>query len=480
MSAAETGGNTDRDRRDMAQAGISPQEAQAIRSAAINAGAGQRVNPGFFDSRTNLTPAEIRAAKKARRDPNNLYGAKSFRNTGQSGIMNLIRSGGLLGSLARGIGQFFGLGKRPGEATYDMSEFNDLGLLTDRVNPTFQNDLGNELMLSTQKTPERFLPNVGPRQKNIPAGDAVSYVPFSNYGKANAATLDGVPLNEALAPTPVEQLRDKAYTGIKENVGSPFSNFLNKLYNADQIAALENEYGSKYGITNTSGGISSDARHMAAMNELSKSLSPMNNRVGEFIGDTGAFLAGAVNEIPALFRGLDSKNLREIKEDIIANYKGSFGTPNQTTAEQIYGDVFEGSIPARTASVPTYGTAAAAEVKPTIGMENTGLGFSIPTGDVGLNTSGKLGNLSATVDAIEALKGESVNPELKYSGQFGNTNVYGNYSDDVQNLGLNFNNDKGLSGGISYDAITGEPRFDIGFKRTFADGGLASMFTRRG
>jgi hypothetical protein len=90
---------------------------------------------------------------------------------------------------------------------------------------------------------------------------------------------------------------------------------------------------------------------MAAMNELSKSLSPMNNRVGEFIGDTGAFLGGAINEIPALFRGLDSKNLGEIKEDIIANYKGSFGTPNQTTAEQIYGDVFEGSTPVQTASL---------------------------------------------------------------------------------------------------------------------------------
>jgi len=158
MSAAETGGNTDRDRRDMAQAGISPQEAQALRSAAINAGAGQRVNPGFFDSRTNLTPAEIRAAKAARRDPTNKYGARSFRNTGQSGIMNMIRSGGLLGSLARGIGQFFGLGKKPGEATYDMSEFSDLGLLSDRINPTFQNDLDNELMLSTQKTPTSNVP----------------------------------------------------------------------------------------------------------------------------------------------------------------------------------------------------------------------------------------------------------------------------------------------------------------------------------
>ena len=202
--------------------------------------------------------------------------------------------------------------------------------------------------------------------------DAVSsYVPFSNYGKANAATLDGVPLNEALAPTPVEQLRDKAYTGIKENVGLPFSSFLNNLMNADQIAALENEYGSKYGITNTSGGISSDARHMAAMNELSNSLSPMNNKFGNFIGDTGAFAAGLINELPALGRGFNKENLGEIKEDIIANYKGSFGTPNQTTAEQIYGDVFEGSTPARTASVPTYGTASAEDITIDGGMLNS-------------------------------------------------------------------------------------------------------------
>ena len=119
-------------------------------------------------------------------------------------------------------------------------------------------------------------------------------------------------------------------------------------------------------------------------------------------------------------------------------------------------------------------------VKPAIKTKDTGLGYSIPTGDVGLNASGKLGSLSGTVNAIDALKGESVNPEFNYSGNFGNTNVYGNYSDDAQNIGLNFNNDKGLSGGISYDAITGEPRFDIGFRRTFADGGIASMFTRRG
>ena len=117
-------------------------------------------------------------------------------------------------------------------------------------------------------------------------------------------------------------------------------------------------------------------------------------------------------------------------------------------------------------------------VRPTIGVESTPFG-SMPTGDVGLNASGRLGSLSATVDAIDALKGQSVDPQINYSGNFGNTNVYGNYSDDVQNLGLNFNNNRGLYGGVEYDAITGEPRANIGIRGTFADGGLASMFTRR-
>ena len=113
-------------------------------------------------------------------------------------------------------------------------------------------------------------------------------------------------------------------------------------------------------------------------------------------------------------------------------------------------------------------------VRPTIGIKNTSLG-PVPTGDVGLNTSGRLGNLSATVDAIDALKGESVNPQINYSGNFGNTNVYGNYSYDVQNLGLNFSNNKGLYGGIEYDAITGEPRANIGYRGTFAKGGLVDL-----
>jgi len=289
-----------------------------------------------------------------------------------------------------------------------------------------------------------FRNTVGTTTKvNAPSNDAVSsYVPFSNYGKAAAATgttVDGVPLEEfvknaAIAPTPVEQYKDKAYTGIQENVGKPISNFLNNLMNADKIAALENEYGSKYGITDTAGGISSDARHMAAMNELSKSLSPMNNRVGEFIGDTGAFLGGAINEVPALFRGLGSKNLGEIKEDIIANYKGSFGTPNQTTAEQIYGDVFEGSIPARTASVPTYGTASAEDITIDGGMLNSPF----------MET--QIGPRIIAAENAYYNQGKMPSPFLG----------------DKIRMNMELGNARGFMG------------------PGFADGGLASMFTRRG
>ena len=136
------------------------------------------------------------------------------------------------------------------------------------------------------------------------------------------------------------------------------------LYNPQQIADLESQYTNEYGIQNTSGGIASDARHMAAMNNLSNSLSPMNNSIGNFIGDTGAFLAGGLNEIGALGRGFNKENFGEIGEDIAANFRGSFGTPNSSTAEDIYSQVFSGAVPQRVASgTPMgYGAAQAAEI----------------------------------------------------------------------------------------------------------------------
>jgi len=148
------------------------------------------------------------------------------------------------------------------------------------------------------------------------------------------------------------------------------------LYNPQEIVDLENQYGNTYGIKNSSSGLLSDARHMAAMNNLSNTLS--NSGLGiamglpsELAGDVAAFGAGLINELPALGRGFNKQNLGEITEDIAANYAGSFGTPNTATARGIYDTVFKGpastittDADVRTAAniANNYGTAQAAEV----------------------------------------------------------------------------------------------------------------------
>jgi hypothetical protein len=143
-----------------------------------------------------------------------------------------------------------------------------------------------------------------------------------------------------------ENIINRTLRAIDQGIGN--------LYNRDQIAALEAQYGM--GAT----GKPSMARHMAAMNELSKSLSPMNNPVGNFVGDTLAFGAGLINEAPALARGLNAQNLSEIKEDIVDNFAGTFGTPNVTTAQQIFENVYSTPQNVQTAFSPTYGTVQAA------------------------------------------------------------------------------------------------------------------------
>ena len=93
---------------------------QELRNAFIAAGGGQRVNPGFFDSRNTVSPAELAAAKA--------FAPRAFAKSRGSGIMNLITGGGFLGNLIRGLGQRFGLGKRFDQPTYDMSRFSGLPL----------------------------------------------------------------------------------------------------------------------------------------------------------------------------------------------------------------------------------------------------------------------------------------------------------------------------------------------------------------
>ena len=73
------------------------------------------------------------------------------------------------------LGVFFGLGKRYDEPTYDMSENNALGLYDERVNPTYYNDLGNELALETTGSRKirsgpfaEFQNTIAPQAVNLP------------------------------------------------------------------------------------------------------------------------------------------------------------------------------------------------------------------------------------------------------------------------------------------------------------------------
>jgi hypothetical protein len=132
ISSAETGGD---------KSGMNERDAQEFRSAAIAAGAGQRVNPGFFDDRNTVSPFELAQARA--------YNPSAFNNARGSGIMNFVTSGGLLGNLVRGVGRKFGLGKKYNEPTYDMSGINTRvyeNIPGASTNPDYYNDLDNELM----------------------------------------------------------------------------------------------------------------------------------------------------------------------------------------------------------------------------------------------------------------------------------------------------------------------------------------------
>jgi len=142
-SAAETGSKSAKDKAEVRSQftgsgpalppGVTPKTALDFRAAVINAGAGQRVNPGFFDSRTRLSPSDISLANEYRNrrtstgELANRFAKQSYRNTGQSGLRGLLTSGGIFGNLIRGVGQKFGWGKKWNEPTYDMSEFSRYG-----------------------------------------------------------------------------------------------------------------------------------------------------------------------------------------------------------------------------------------------------------------------------------------------------------------------------------------------------------------
>ena len=111
-SAAESGRNTS----DTLAAGMSNQDVQDFQAASVAAGAGQRVNPGFFDSRNTVSPDVLARAKT--------FAPQAFKSNRSNSVMDFITGGGIIGAGIRGLGQKLGLGKQYNQPTYDMS--NDL------------------------------------------------------------------------------------------------------------------------------------------------------------------------------------------------------------------------------------------------------------------------------------------------------------------------------------------------------------------
>ena len=128
VSAAETGGGGGSG----SGSGMSQSDANDFRSAAINAGAGQRVNPGFFDSKNTISPEEVAMAKEYRQDPTNTFAQGAYNATRGGTLGNFISGGGILGAGIRGLGNMFGLGKTYDQPTYDIdNRFNNLGVYND-------------------------------------------------------------------------------------------------------------------------------------------------------------------------------------------------------------------------------------------------------------------------------------------------------------------------------------------------------------
>jgi len=147
-SAAESGGGSGADRNELDSfidygsntqlpPGVTkqlPSNIQDYRNAFIAAGGGQRVNPGFFDSRNTISPTELARAKAYSK--NNLFAGKAMRNTRGGGLMGFLTGGGFLGNIIRSLGQRFGLGKTYNQPTYDMSGINNTRVYENILGPS--------------------------------------------------------------------------------------------------------------------------------------------------------------------------------------------------------------------------------------------------------------------------------------------------------------------------------------------------------
>jgi hypothetical protein len=256
-SAAESGSSNERDRAQVRAEmsgpgpalppGVTPQTAQDFRNEFIAAGGGQRVNPGFFDDRNTVSPAELAAAKA--------YDRSAFSKNRRGGIMDFITSGGFLGNIIRGLGQKFGLGKKYNEPTYDMRKFSN-------VNPTYYNNFDNELMLSTEEKPTQTFnfDNLGMVPSNLNNLDLnkLEAADLNNIQSLLDASTNQYPTKGIMNQIPPDFMRDSPqflegidnsmYGGDRRLFGSDENQ---KYYTGDVIPTFGEVYESEAdGITN--------------------------------------------------------------------------------------------------------------------------------------------------------------------------------------------------------------------------------------
>ena len=174
ISAAETGGGG---------SGMSDDDRSDFRSAAIAAGAGQRVNPGFFDDRNTVSPAELARARA--------FNPRAFTATRGGGLSNFFTGGGFLGNIIRGLGQKFGLGKSF-NAPYDRPQFAP-GFAANMM--TMGNDLDNRFALAntTNQIPvviDNDMSLVPDRGLTVAPGDGITTIPIGPMDTPQDQSMD--------------------------------------------------------------------------------------------------------------------------------------------------------------------------------------------------------------------------------------------------------------------------------------------------
>jgi len=190
VSGMERGDSGPTSRADAVAAGVSPQD---FRSAAIAAGAGQRVNPGFFDSRNVISPTDLRLAKA--------FNPQAFNAVRGGGIGSFLSGGGFFGNLVRGLGRKLGFGKNYNQPTYDMSKFSGLPLggsaafenldIRDKFNRNskFRDYLDIQKLSPDAITFEEYLENIDQAPTGImstsslPANNLLAFAPNSKLDR---------------------------------------------------------------------------------------------------------------------------------------------------------------------------------------------------------------------------------------------------------------------------------------------------------